>query len=407
MPQIQSKYKPLYTSKKRYFKLTGGRGSGKTFVVQDFLVRLMEQIGQGILYTRYTMSSVEKTIIPLFTKHIELIADIKDYNITKTFIENKRTGSFIMFSGIKTSSGDQTANLKTLPNITTWVIEEGEDYNKESSFIDIDDSIRGLTLQNRIIWIQNPTTREHFIYKMFFEGHYEHRKIDGVNYQHCIHPEVEHIHTTYLDNLDNLDPKKVDKWRQTKIDDPKKYANKYIGAWLDKAEGVVYTNWEQGEFDTSLPYVYGLDFGFSPDPTAMVKVAVDNKRKLVYVKEEVYKQELSTDDIEAIIKNRILNNTDLVVADCAEKRLINDLKNTGINITKCRKGAGSIKKGIKDLLSYKLIISKESINLQKELNNYVWNDRKSGVPIDDYNHLLDALRYGFERANTSVNFYAG
>ena len=153
--------------------------------------------------------------------------------------------------------------------------------------------------------------------------------------------------------------------------------------------------------------MYGLDFGFSPDPTAMVKVAVDNKRKLVYVKEEVYKQELSTDDIEAIIKNRILNNTDLVVADCAEKRLINDLKNTGINITKCRKGAGSIKKGIKDLLSYKLIISKESINLQKELNNYIWNDRKSGIPIDDYNHLLDALRYGFERANTSVNFYAG
>ena len=407
MPKIKSKYLPLYTSKKRYFKLTGGRGSGKTFVVQDFLVRLLEEVGQGILYTRYTMTAVEKTIIPLFVKHIELISDLKKYHITKTFIENKETGSFIMFSGIKTSSGDQTGNLKSLPNITTWVIEEGEDYNKENSFIDIDDSIRGLTLQNRVIWIQNPTTREHFIYKMFFEHHQEFRYIDGVQYQHCTHPDVEHIHTTYLDNIENLDPKKVAKWRQTKIDDPKKYANKYIGAWLDKAEGVVYPNWTDGEFDNSLPYVYGLDFGFSPDPTAMVKVAIDDKRKLVYVQEEIYKTDLSTKAIEDIVKDRVLEKTDLVVADCAEKRLISDLKNTGINITKCKKGAGSIKKGIKDILSYTVIVCGESSNLRKELNNYVWNDKKAGVPIDDFNHLLDALRYGFEKANTSVGFYAG
>ncbi len=93
------------------------------------------------------------------------------------------------------------------------------------------------------------------------------------------------------------------------------------------------------------------------------------------------------------------------MADCAEKRLINDLKNTGINITKCKKGANSIKKGIKDISSYTVIVCGESRNLRKELNNYVWNDHKAGIPIDNFNHLLDAFRYGFERANRS--FYAG
>ena len=151
--------------------------------------------------------------------------------------------------------------------------------------------------------------------------------------------------------------------------------------------------------------MYGLDFGFSPDPTAMVKVAIDDNKKIVYVQEEIYKTDLSTKAIEEIVKDRILNKSDLVVADCAEKRLIEDLKNTGINITKCKKGAGSIKKGIKDILSYTVIVCGESSNLRKELNNYVWNDKKAGVPIDDFNHLLDALRYGFERANKS--FYAG
>ena len=101
MPNIVSKYKPLYTSKKRYFLLTGGRGSGKTYVIQDFLIRLLEQVGQGILYTRYTMVSVDQTIMPLFVAHIESISDLENYDITKKLIRNKRTGSFILFSGIK------------------------------------------------------------------------------------------------------------------------------------------------------------------------------------------------------------------------------------------------------------------------------------------------------------------
>lgn len=398
MPNIREKYQPLYYSKKRYFILTGGRGSGKTYVVQDYLVRLLEEVGQGILYTRYTMKSVEGTIIPLFTKHIELISDIKKYHITKTYIYNKYTGSFIMFSGIKTTSGDQTGNLKTLPNITTWVIEEGEDYNKESSFEDIDDSIRGKILQNRIIWIQNPTTRHHFIYKKFFENTHVLKNINGFDYQYSTHEDVEHIHTTYLDNIDNLDPHKVKRWEDTKQKDPKKYANKYIGAWKDKADGVIFEDWETGTFDESLPYLFGADYGFATDPSTIIKVAVDEKKKLLYCQEMFYAKHQSTEQLKTAYKEII--KEDIVVCDSAELRLINDLRNDYINAVPTIKKPGSVLSGIQRIQSYKIVVCGDSPNVITELNNYSWVDKGSRtIPVDDYNHLLDAVRYTLEYLN--------
>lgn len=240
--QIKSIYKPIYTTKKRYIVLTGGRGSGKTHVIQDFLIRLLEQAGQGVLYTRYTMTSAEKTIIPLFFSYISQISDINKYSITKEKIINKETNSFVLFSGIKTSSGDQTANLKSLPNITTWVIEEGEDYNKPNSFRDIDDSIRSNNLQNRVIWIQNPSLKAHFFYQRFFKGHEIKKQAkQGYEYMSTLHPNVEHIHTSYLDNLENLDIEKIEQWEEEEESDPETYRHKYLGGWLDQLEGTLFT----------------------------------------------------------------------------------------------------------------------------------------------------------------------
>jgi phage terminase large subunit len=401
MPKIKKIYQPLYTSKKRYFILTGGRGSGKTFAVIDYAIRLLEQKGQGILYTRFTMTSAEKTIIPLVSSYIEQIADINNYHVTKKEIINKRTGSFILFSGIKTSSGDQTGNLKSLPNITTWIIEEGEDFNNSNTFTDIDDSIRTIGVQNRVIWIQNPTTREHFIFKRFFDGSFLYEDINGFKFQRSTHEDVEHIHTTYLDNLDNLDPKKIKQWELTKITNPKKYENKYIGAWLDKAEGVIFENWNTGEFNNSLPYIYGQDYGFSIDPTTLVKIAVDEKNKLCYWDELLYTtKQLGTNEIAIENKNLIDKPNDLIVGDNAEGRLIMDLKRFGLNITECKKGQGSVVAGITKMLDYKHIITPNSLNVIKEFNNYIWNDRKSGVPIDNFNHAIDAGRYAFDKLTT-------
>lgn len=423
MVRIRKKYQPLYTSKKRYFILTGGRGSGKTFAVQDYLVRLLEQVGQGILYTRYTMTKVESTIMPLFKTYIGQVSNINKYHITGTKIINKQTGSFIMFAGIKTSSGDQTGNLKSLPNITTWVIEEGEDFNKENSFDDIDDSIRSKEIQNRVIWIQNPTTREHFIYQKFFEHSYEtvevdnggtyideHGKVKPFTYQRSTHPDVEHIHTTYYDNIENLNELKVAKWEETKRKNPKKWEHKYGGAWLDKAEGVIFENWEEGKFDYSLPYGYGQDYGFSVDPTTLIKVAINSKLKKVYVHEEFYDttlkgKQMGTEDIYQINFSRIYSGNDLIIADSQEGRTILDLKRMGLNIKECIKGPGSVKAGILSLQDYTIIVTPESTNIKRELNNYCWNDKKAGIPIDDYNHAMDAIRYIFKHLLTGGNPY--
>jgi phage terminase large subunit len=423
MVQINSKFKPIYTTNKRYILLTGGRGSGKTFVVQDFLVRLLEEVGQGILYTRYTMTSVETTIIPLFKAYIEKIADIRNYTITRNKIIHKRTGSFIYFSGIKANSKDQTGRLKSLPNITTWVIEEGEDFNDEKAFIDIDDSIRSNSIQNRIIWIQNPTTSEHFIYKRFFESSHIEEAVEDAGewvdengkprkfvYQKSIHKDVEHIHTTYLDNAKNLNAEKIQQWEETKVRNPSKYNHKYIGAWIDKAEGVIFDNWSEGLFDYSLAHAYGQDYGFTTDPTTLIKVAVDNKRKIVYLHEEFYEttlngKQLGTNDIFEINKSRISSEFDLIVADSQEARLIYDLRTLGLNIQECEKGPGSVKAGILALLDYEFIVTKESMNIKKELKNYCWNDKKAGIPIDEYNHAMDSIRYIFNRLATGLNPY--
>ena len=387
---IHSKYAPLFTSDKRYYYVTGGRGSGKSYSVTAFLVNLTYERGHKILFLRYTMTSAHLSIIPQFISVIEDLGLEGDFEINKTEITNKHTGTVIFFKGVKTSSGTQTANLKSITDVTTVVFDEFEEIPDKQTFKKIDYSIRKKGIQNRVIKIQNPSTKNFWGYDEFFLTK---RK------------DTEYIHTTYLDNIENLNTDIINEFDRLKQVNPKEYNNVVLGGWLDKAEGVVFPNWKDGTFDESLSYVYGLDFGFSPDPTAMVKVAVDEKKKCIYVQEEIYKTDLSTNAIEQIVKDRILDKSDLVVADCAEKRLISDLKNTGINITKCKKGAGSIKKGIKDILSYTVIVCGESRNLRKELNNYVWNDRKAGVPIDDFNHLLDAFRYGFERANKS--FYAG
>ena len=401
--KINSKFKPLYTSPKRYFLVTGSRGSLKSTTVHDFAARLTYQQGQGILFTRYTMTSAEKSIIPEFRAALERGEATPDFDITKNIIRNKLTGSFIYFSGIKTSSGDQTANLKSISGITTWIIEEGEDFNDEKAFERIDDSIRSKDLQNRVIWIQNPTTKEHFIYKKFIAPKNKKINIHGYDVTVSDMEEVEHIHTTYHIALEYLNLSwlnKAEKYRKKAEEAEDKYKthyyHNYMGGWLEKAEGVIFAKWEEGDFDESLPYCYGLDEGYSPDPATLVKIAIDHKREIVYWKELFYETELSTGVLLGKIKDSISKRKDLIVAD-DKGRLIADGRKIGLNMIKPYKYKDSVSGGIKKMLSYTHVVDKESYNIKRELNNYVWNDKKASIPVDDFNHSIDAGRYAFER----------
>jgi phage terminase large subunit len=342
------------------------------------------------------MSSAEKSIIPEFESSIKLNNSFSDFHKSGNKYTNKHTGSFILFSGIKTSSGDQTASLKSLAGITTWIIDEGEDFQDEVTFDDIDDSIRGNWNQNRVVWVQNPSTKEHFIYNRWIEGNSKMIDIEGELVPISNHEDVEAIHTTYhiAEKLGYLSDSFLTKLKKVKKSNPLKYKHKYLGGWLDKAEGVIFENWREGEFDESLPFIYGMDFGYVTDPTTLVKIAVCNTTMKLYVKGYLYSAGMSTPLITKAL-NEYVNKKDLIIGDNAEPRLISELWDEGFNINPCQKGKDSIKNGIAKMQDYEIIVHPDSHDIKKELNNYAWHDKKSNTPQDNYNHYIDAIRYAF------------
>jgi phage terminase large subunit len=203
--------------------------------------------------------------------------------------------------------------------------------------------------------------------------------------------DVCYIHTTYLDNEENLDPAYFKKLDNLQYTNPEKYRHVVLGGWLDKAEGVIFENWEYGDFvDTGYTY-YGMDFGFSIDPDALVKVSIDNKQKKLYLKLLIYNTGNSTPELARKILQHKIKGT--IIADSAEPRLISDLRAAGVDIQAVSKFDGSVKAGIKLMQDYQLIVNPDSQDIGKELNNYVWSDKKSEVPVDANNHAIDATRY--------------
>lgn len=383
MVVVNDKYQRI-GSEAKFSIITGGRGSGKSFALTYLICLLSYEKGHVILYTRYTLRAAAISIIPEFVEKIDLIGKPEDFVITKDSIINKVSGSKILFRGIKTSSGDQTANLKSIQGLSTWVLDEAEELTSEDKFDTINLSVRQEGVQNRVILIMNPTTKEHWVYKKFFEQRgVKEGTNDTIN-------DVNYIHTTYLDNIDNLSPSFINDVKYIEKTNPKKYEHKILGGWMDKAEGVVFDNWEFGKFNpNNLQTSFGMDFGFSIDPDTLVEVAIDKKRKTIYVKQHLYKKGIQLEPLALITREKAGNK--LIIADSAEPRLIADLQSKGLNIQPVKKG--TIESGIALMLDYKIIVDHESSDIAKEFNNYTYLDKGSKMYIDDFNHLIDAMRY--------------
>ena len=396
----QEIYHPLYEDKEKFIILiTGGRGSGKSFNASTFIERLtfemtpVEKIAHQILYTRYTMVSASMSIIPEMMEKIDLDGTTKYFKTTKTDIVNKMTKSRIMFRGIKTSSGNQTAKLKSIQGITTFVCDEAEEWTSEDEFDKIMLSIRKKGIQNRIIIIMNPCDSNHFIYKKYIEKTHKLVEIDGVQVQISTHPNVLHIHTTYFDNLENLSPEFLKEVDDMKVSNPEKYAHVVIGRWADVAEGAVFKKWGiVKEFPQECKKVgIGQDFGFTNDPSAAVRCGIIDNR--LYVDELFYE----TDMLSSAIANRLKPFSMKVFADSQDPRLIQEIKNRGVNIYPVDKFPGSIKAGIDKIKDMEFFVTERSYNIITELRKYVWDKDKDGnyinEPVDEYNHLMDAIRY--------------
>ena len=379
--------------------------SGKSFATGAFIERLTfeafpkpenpdETITHTILYTRYTMVSAGMSVIPEMMEKIDLDGVSQFFSHSRGDVRNNLTGAKIMFRGIHTSSGNQTAKLKSIHGITTFVVDEAEEWTSEEEFDKIMLSIRQKGIKNRIIIIMNPTDSNHFVYRRFIKDTHKTVEYDGVPVQISTHPNVLHIHTTYLDNIKNLSEDFIKETKRIKDENPEKYAHTVMGQWADVAEGAVFKNW--GVVDEFPEYAkkiaLSVDFGYSNDQTAICMCGIVDNR--LYCKELCYKTHMLVADIIEELKPY---KGMTVICDSADPRLIQEIFNAGILIYPVIKGGGSILAGIEKMKDMEIFVTRDSLNLQHELRNYVWDRDKNGnyinKPVDRDNHLVDCVRY--------------
>jgi len=388
----------------------GGRDSGKSFAQSVFIPIAVKDYNHRVLYTRYTMNSTDQSISEALSNRMGLLGCDGNFRFANNTYECLNNEGKIFISGQKTSSLNQTAKLKSLEGFSMFVMDEAEEGKTYEEWYSIKKSIRATDVQCFNILTFNPPTREHWIYTEFFEDMGVQEGFTGIK------DNVMYIHSTYLDNYDNLaqhnrkdyDDLKIvydfyeSLTKEQKDSQPKKivkqwkrYKHTVLGGFKYNAEGVIYDDWEEGEFNEDLPYLYGLDFGFS-DPNCLVKIALDEDQKIIYVDEILYQGGLGKDQLADALIN-LVGTKDRIVGDAAHQQLIYDLEASGLNIVKCQKLRGkensSVLRTINTIQGYTLIITSRSNNIKKDLNNYVWHDKRAGVPKNEFKHSADAIGY--------------
>lgn len=237
----------------------------------------------------------------------------------------------------------------------------------------------------------NPWNEHHWIKKRFFDTQDEDTLAMTTNY----------LCNEWLDEAD----KKV--FERMKTNNPRRYQVAGLGDW-GIADGLVYENWIEKAFDINkikeqqgIKSAFGLDFGYTNDPTALFCGLIDCENKIIYVFDEMYQEGMSNEKIAEKIKEKGYAK-EKIRADAAEPKSIDRLYTLGIShIRKARKGKDSIGNGIDYISDFKIIIHPRCVNFLTEISNYTWDeDKKTGKkinkPIDDFNHLMDAMRYAME-----------
>lgn len=382
---------------------TGGRGSAKSFHVQSGLCLLSYEKGHTILNMRYTLTNASDSIIPEFEEKLEGFEIPHHFYSRGSNMYNLRSGSKILFRGMRTSSGNQTAKLKGTKGLSISVLDEAEELvgadeeDEIDDFDKIDYSMRQKGVKNQWILVFNPPHIGHVLWDKFFEGNHRWVNIEGYKVPISTHPKVHHVHTTYRDNLRNLNPDYLDLIRDLKKRNPKKYGRQVIGTWLEDTEGVIITKWEEAPFREDLPSIFGLDYGFWPDPLALVEVAVDFRNYRIYVREHMYETKLSPESVFKGISKSLRSPRDLIICDTDEARTTYSLMRKGLNIQKAVKGPGSVKRDLQDIQDWTVVIDPGSHNIKRERSKYLWDDKKASLPIGEHDHTIKAMIYAWRR----------
>lgn len=394
MAKTQSKPKelvinPVFASlfkddlnQKRYYQVYGGRGSGKSFVASIAMVQLTySDYKHNIIYLRQTMTTIEDSSYKDIMDAIEYLGLGADFRVIKNRIINKKTGSIITFKGIRSTSG---AKLKSLAGFTTLVIEEAEEIESFEEFSKIDEGIRVKGKPLKIILLYNPGSAvSSWIHKEWF--------VEGVPDVTCF-DDTEYMHSTFLDNEENLNPSVVQRYKDLAHKRPTYYRQTILAEWTLEVEGRIYDGWdiypmmeERGEI------WYGMDFGYGgEDSTSLIEI---NKVGDIYYCREVFsasKQRLQ-DTIQAMRDNGVpLNAT--IYADYAMPLLITEIKAAGFKgIQKCTKG--NVEASIKKIQNKTVTIVDEDNTSQLYFGYMTFKrDKKGNLPHEP--DSLAALRYG-------------
>jgi phage terminase large subunit len=361
----------------------GGAGSGKSYTqTQHEIIKSLTR-KEKILVIRKVNTTLKDSVISLFRTILDKwgLADFYTENKSDQFFLFKN-GSQILFKGL-----DDPEKIKSIAGITRIWIEEASELTRED-FNQLNLRLRGSdNLQITLTF--NPIDEEHWIKKHFFDNPEVREKTDIIK-------------TTYLNNK-FIDDEYKNQLESFKDIDKNYYKIYTLGEWGGITEGRIFQLWEQiDNFPVLDGYWYGLDFGYSNDPTAIVKTI--KWRERIYFDERLYRTGLTNRDIANFLWTDGYAG-EPVVCDSAEPKSIDELKIHGINAIPASKGPGSILAGIDYLKSQKVLITKSSLNLIKENMYYQWKQDKNGnfinQPKDWMNHLLDSCRYSYSLGDFS------
>lgn len=388
-------YADFWKFKGRYRVVKGSRASKKSKTTAlNYITKIMEHPGANLLVVRKVFRTLKDSCFAELKWAINRLGvsdywAIKESPLELTYIP---TGQKIYFRGLDDPIKVTSITVETGSLCWMW-IEEAYEITSEADFDMLDESIRGQVpdgLFKQVTLTFNPWNEKHWIKRRFFDAD---------------DPDIMAKTTNYLCNefLDAVDQKLFE---DMKRNNPRRYRVAGLGDW-GIVDGLVYENWEERVFDkreilkrAGIESAFGLDFGYTNDPTALPAMLVDDVAREIYVFDEIYKKGLTNKMIYDEVSNKGFNK-EIITADSAEPKSIDELRGYGLTrIRKARKGKDSVLNGIQFIQEYKIIIHPSCVNFITEISNYTWDKDKLGnkinKPIDDFNHLMDAMRYGLE-----------
>lgn len=399
LPEVIGKgYGAFWRFRGRYRVVKGSRASKKSKTTAlNLITRMMQYSQANTLVVRKVFRTLKDSCFTELKWAIHRLGvdawwGIRESPLEMTYLP---TGQKIYFRGLDDPLKVTSITVENGYLCWCW-IEEAYEIMDERAFDMLDESIRGgipkeTGLFKQITLTFNPWNEKHWLKARFFDAPPD--------------PDILALTTNYLCNewLDQADLKVFETMREN---NPRRYQVAGLGGW-GIVEGLVFENWKEEAFETAAiakkPDVisaFGLDFGYTNDPTALFCGLVSREEKTIWVFDELYEKALTNraicDRVTAMgyAKERIR-------ADCAEPKSIDELRELGLyRITPARKGRDSINNGIQYIQDYRIVIHPRCVNFLTEISNYTWAEDKFGGklnrPIDAFNHLMDAMRYALE-----------